>query len=194
MVVIVALLLVGVSMALKPIQDANVEIDRQSQVLASLNIRGLENSAVQAQYAKTVKEVKKLSETDSLFVCDVNGEQKYVIPVKGRGLWGGLWGYVAVNADGETVYGSYFSHESETAGLGALIAEQKFQDLFQGKQIFADTLKTDVALTVVKNGKVENPAYQVDGITGSTLTSNGVANMLHDGLKPYVEFLKTLKP
>ena len=196
MVVIVALLLVGVSLALKSRQDANVEIDRQSQVLASLNIRNLEKDAVQKTYTDAVKEEKEIDfkgEKYSLFVCEVEGATKYVIPVKGRGLWGGLWGYIAVNADGETVFGTYFSHEGETAGLGALIAEQKFQDSFKGKQLFADTLCQDIALTVVKNGKVEKPDYQVDGITGSTLTSNGVANMLHDGLQPYVEFFNTLK-
>ena len=196
MVIIVAFLLAGVSLLLKDKQDANVEIDRQSQVLASLRKRNLDKSEVTAEYSRIVKEVKKLESGDTLFVCQLDSATtKYVVPVKGRGLWGGLWGYVAVNADGQSVYGAYFSHESETAGLGALIAETKFQELFNDKQLFADTTSTDIALTAVKNGKVEpdSAAYQVDGITGATLTTNGVADMLKKGLQPYAKFFRSLK-
>lgn len=194
MVVIVAFLLAGVSILLKDKQDANVEIDRQSQVLASLRLRGMEKSEITPAYERVVKEVKKLESGDSLFVCQLDSATtKYVVPVKGRGLWGGLWGYVAVNADGQSVYGAYFSHESETAGLGALIAETKFQELFNDKQLFADTTGTEIALSAVKNGKVEHPEYEVDGITGATLTTNGVAAMIQDGLKPYAAFFRSLK-
>lgn len=194
MVIIVAFLLAGVSILLKDKQDANVEIDRQSQVLASLRMRGMEKSEITPAYERVVKEEKKIDAEHSLFVCQLDSATtKYVVPVKGRGLWGGLWGYVAVNADGQSVYGAYFSHESETAGLGALIAETKFQELFNDKQLFADTTGTDIALSAVKNGKVEHAEYQVDGITGATLTTNGVDAMLHDGLQPYAEFFRSLK-
>lgn len=193
MVIIVAFLLAGVSLLLKSKQDANVEIDRQSQVLASLRLRGMEKSVISETYENIVKEEKQIDAEHSLFVCQIDSTTtKYVVPVKGRGLWGGLWGYVAINADGQSVYGAYFSHESETAGLGALIAETKFQELFNDKQLFADSTATDIALTVVKNGKVEQPAYQVDGITGATLTSNGVAAMIQEGLAPYAAFFRSL--
>lgn len=193
MVVIVAFLLAGVSLLLKERQESNVEIDRQSQVLASLNIRGLEKNAVTEQYKSIVCEGKLSGSELPLYTCNLpDSTTKYVVPLKGRGLWGGLWGYIAVNADGQSVYGAYISHEGETAGLGALIAETKFHDLFNGKQLFADSLSTDIALTVVKNGKVENPACQVDGITGATLTSNGVAAMLQEGLAPYATFFRSL--
>lgn len=194
MVIIVAFLLAGVSILLKQKQDANVEIDRQSQVLASLRMRGMDKSDVTPAYEKIVEEGTLPGSDLPLFTCHLDSTNvKYVVPVKGRGLWGGLWGYVAVNADGQSVYGAYFSHESETAGLGALIAETKFQDLFNDKQLFADTTGTDIALTAVKNGKVEHAEYQVDGITGATLTTNGVDAMLHDGLQPYAEFFRSLK-
>lgn len=217
MVVVVAFLLAFVSSALRDTQEKNVELDKKKQILASLNIRGIDNEQVEAKYAEVVeadmiikadgsivndgkdkdKAAFKLANNDistaqlPIYRCRVNGELKYVIPMTGRGLWGGLWGDISVNSDMNTIYGSYFSHESETAGLGALIAEQKFQDLFQGKTIFAAGDSANVALTVVKNGKVETgkEAYQVDGITGATLTSNGVADMLRDGLGQYVTFL-----
>ena len=71
----------------------------------------------------------------------------------GRGLWGGLGGYIAVNADLRTIFGAYISHESETAGLGALIAEEKFQDQFKGKQIFAPNDSQQVALSCCEKRK-----------------------------------------
>ena len=113
--------------------------------------------------------------------------------MSGRGLWGGLWGYMAINDDCSTVYGAYFSHESETAGLGSPIAEQKFQDQFKDKQIFADTAATQVALTIVKKGQVKNPEYEVDGLTGATLTTKGAAAMVTDGLQQYISFFNANK-
>lgn len=74
-------------------------------------------------YEKEAKEHQRLH----VFVCDVDGQTKYVFPVYGAGLWGGIWGYVALNEDKDTVYGVYFSHASETPGLGAEIATEHFQ-------------------------------------------------------------------
>lgn len=222
MVIIVAFLLAFVSSSLKPTQDQNVALDKKKQILAALNIRGLEGAQqIEDEYNKVVEAdmiikadgtiVKdgKGKENDGfkvankdlspenlpVYLCKVNNEVKYVVPMTGRGLWGGLWGYMAVNADLQTIYGTYISHESETAGLGALIAEEKFQDLFKGKHIYADSASHEVALTVVKNGKVEpdKENYQVDGITGATLTSVGVANMVTEGLQQYVGYFNSLK-
>ena len=95
-------------------------------------------------------------------------------------------GICALNSDKDTVYGVYFSHASETPGLGAEIAGQHFQDEFLGKKTMENG---EVALGVVKNGKVEKPDYQVDGISGGTITSVGVDAMLKDCLKHYKSFL-----
>lgn len=221
MVIIVAFLLAFVSSALKPTQDQNVALDKKKQILAALNIRGLASAEeIEAQYAEHViadkivnadgtvveagdkkdqngfkVENKDISaEKLPVYFCQVDSQMKYVVPMTGRGLWGGLWGYVAVNADLKTVYGAYFSHESETAGLGDLIAEQKFQDQFKGKHLFADDKGDKVALTVVKQGKVEpgKENYQVDGVTGATLTSVGVADMVNKGLQMYVPFFTVI--
>lgn len=95
-------------------------------------------------------------------------------------------GYVALNSDKDTVYGVYFSHASETPGLGAEIASTHFQGEFPGKKTLENG---EVALGVVKNGKVEKPDYQVDGISGGTITSVGVDAMLKACLSSYKNFL-----
>ena len=95
-----------------------------------------------------------------------------------------------MNADGKTVYGAYFNHDSETAGLGAEIKAEYFQEQFKGKTL--EDAEGNPALTVVKNGKVENPDTQADGISGATLTGNGVAAMLAEGLKLYQPYLHKL--
>ena len=133
-------------------------------------------------YEKEAKENHRLH----VFVAEVDGETKYVFPVYGAGLWGAIWGYVALNSDKDTVYGVYFSHASETPGLGAEIATPQFQGEFPGKKTLENG---EIALGVVKNGKVEKPDYQVDGISGGTITSVGVDAMLKTCLNSYKNFL-----
>lgn len=213
-VIVVAFLLAFVSSALKAPSEANVRIDKKKQILASLNIRGVENSRVEAEYSRVVvadeivnAQGKVLNEgkgkdrdgfavdrkdmtADNLpvFVCNVNGETKYVLPLVGKGLWGSIWGYLALNDDCRTVYGAYFSHQSETAGLGSLITEEKFQNEFKGKKITDDA--GNVVIDVVKYGKVQNPTTQCDGISGATLTTNGVRDMIHEYLGMYKAYLE----
>ncbi len=186
MVVIVAFLLAFVASALKPTQDANVERDRKNQILTSLNITGLTGTGIDNKYKETITETLQEAGGE-VFVANVNGAVKYVLPVKGRGLWGGLWGYISIDEDKQHVYGTYFDHESETAGLGARIKERWFQEQFNGKPIFTDNPQK-VALTVVKEGQ-SKAETEIDGVTGATLTSKGVAGMVTDGLQAYIEFL-----
>lgn len=150
-VVVVAFLLAFISSYLKPAQDVNVALDKKKQILAALNIRGLSDNEVAEQYKSIVesddvinsdnqiltKGTKggeqagfKLNSADfkagrlALYVCKINNETKYVIPVYGMGLWGPISGYIAIDYDKNTVFGAYFTHESETAGLGAEIKER----------------------------------------------------------------------
>ncbi len=215
-VVVVAFLMAFVFQALKPAQDANVALDKKKQILAALNIRDLTDEQAAAEYAKDITADKiidatgktvskgseggeesgfKLNSADykagklALFVCKVNGETKYVMPVYGMGLWGPIWGYIAVNADKTTVFGAYFNHESETAGLGAEIKDNAaWQEQFKGKKIFKNG-SDNVALSVLKKSDVKDPTTQCDGVTGATLTSNGVSAMLKDCLSKYKTFL-----
>ncbi len=219
-VTVVAFLLAFVSKILEPQSLANVRIDKKSQILASLNLRDVGKADVEKTYAEVVEadkvidkegnvvkdgaskdadgftvEDKDISDANlPLYVCKVNGETKYVIPVTGKGLWDAIWGYVALNADKNTVYGAYFSHKGETAGLGAVITEyDKFQKQFEGKKLMnADG--SAVALGVAKKGKAVNglpDESRCDAVTGATLTSDGVNNMLHDCISRYMTFLNT---
>ena len=178
LVVIVAFLLAFVYQALKPMQDANVALDMKKQILYSLNIRDLDGAEAEAKYAEVVKEEKDV-DGQKLYECQIDGKNILVASLKGMGLWGGISGYVAIDPEGK-VFGAYFNHESETAGLGAEIKDsQEWQEKFIGKKIYGED--GNVVLSIVK--KVEDPATQVDVVTGATLTSNGVDAMLKDGLK-----------
>jgi len=186
-VVIVAFLLAFVSQSLKPMQDKNVELDTKKQILSALNIRDIDGQEAEDTYARVVKATEKCGDKE-YYVCDIDGAAKYVFPLKGMGLWGPISGYIAVNDDKNTVYGAYFNHDSETAGLGAEIKDSRaWQEKFQGKKIFKEG-SDDVALSVEK--KIDDPETQVDVVTGATLTSNGVTDMLHKGLKEFKEVLK----
>lgn len=209
MVIVVAFLLAFVNSSLREKQDENVRMDTKKQILAALHVNDVQN--VSEEYAKYVKADMLMGEEGKLekeipdsefatsyekevkehsrlhvFVCEVEGETKYVIPVYGTGLWGAIWGYVALNADKDSVYGVYFSHASETPGLGAEIATEPFMNKFVGKKVLE---QSNIALGVVKNGKVEKADYQVDGISGGTITSEGVNAMLKNCLGNYVQFL-----
>ena len=186
MVVIVAFLLAFVNSSLRDLQGKNVELDTKKQILSSLGITEVKDA--DAEFSKVVKSDMIVAEDGSLkeydgkfvtayekefkengrahvFVCEIDGKTKYVVPVYGAGLWGAIWGYVALDEDKNTIFGTYFSHASETPGL--------------------------VALSVVKNGKVANPEFEVDGISGGTITSNGVDAMLKNCMGQYTKFLTT---
>ena len=199
LVIAVAFVLAYFSQALKPIQDKNVALDKKKQIIAALNIRDVNDNQVEEYYNKLVEADEIINEKNevlsagkpggendgfklnggdfkagklALFVCNVDGQKKYVMPVYGMGLWGGISGYIAINA-----------------GLGAEIKDnQKWQQQFCGKHLFADGNQDAVALSVCK--KVDNPATQVDGVSGATLTCDGVTRMIHEGLGKYLVFLK----
>lgn len=216
-VIIVAFLLAFVSKVLEPQSLANERIDKKKQILAALNIRGVDNANVEEEYAKYVMADAILSidgsvknegkdkdqagflvqtkditdENLPLYICSVNGETKYVIPLSGKGLWGAIWGYIALNADKNTVYGAYFSHQSETAGLGSRITEEAFQNEFKEKKIREEN-SSNIKLTVAKFGKVSNKTFECDGISGATLTMNGMTAMFRDCLAKYMSFLTAI--
>ncbi|MCF0211098.1 MAG: NADH:ubiquinone reductase (Na(+)-transporting) subunit C [Bacteroidales bacterium] len=127
-----------------------------------------------------------------IFVCEKdNGEKVYVVPVRGVGLWGAIWGYVALKSDANTVESVVFDHEGETPGLGSNIKDDpNFRNKFVGKTIFEGNEFVSVA--VEKRVGTDNP-HKVDALTGATLTSNGVSDMLQNGLKFYVSYFNNLK-
>ena len=190
LVVIVAFLLAFVYQALKPMQDRNVELDTQKQILYSLNIRNLDGQEAQNKFYTVVKQVFPY-EGRNYYKCEVDGKDIVVVELKGMGLWGGIGGFIAIERPANTVYGAYFNQESETAGLGAEIKDsQAWQEKFIGKKVYKDGIK-DVALSVVK--KVEDPETQVDCVTGATLTSNGVNDMIKACLEYFPEEVKLVE-
>ena len=215
-VVIVAFLLAGVSSLLSPKQQDNIRLDKKKQILASLNERNLADAA--AKYDELIKadyvvnaqgavvaqeggfEVKNEdvnADNLPLYVAKVNGATKYIIPMTGNGLWGGIWGYIALNDDCNTIYGVYFSHASETPGLGAEIAGDKFQNRFTKdkdgnaivKKVYDEAGK--VALAVEKGKGDAGADYHIDAVSGATITCNGLQVMLETKLAPYYNYLQS---
>ncbi len=119
------------------------------------------------------------------------GSKKYVVPVRGKGLWGPIWGYMALEDDLNTIYGAIFDHQGETPGLGAEINTDWFEEPFVGKTLF-DEAGEFVSIEVVKGGADPSSPHQVDAISGGTITSKGLEDMLKDCLTGYVAHFKTL--
>ena len=215
LVVVVAAALAITNGALKERQAKNVEIDKMQQILKSLNVEATSQDA-DAVYRKTIiqsylinnkgevidtssfstfnkeisKEVGKPASERALPVFEalIKGETKFVFPVYGAGLWGPIWGYIALNADKNTIFSVSFSHQGETPGLGAEISTDKFQHQFVGKHLFINGLFKSIAV-LKPSDKIEN-SDRVDGISGGTITSHGVNNMLQNSLSAYESFLK----
>ena len=124
-----------------------------------------------------------------LYVANKDGQTYYIVPLRGKGLWGPVWGFVSLESDGNTVVGANFGHKSETPGLGAEITTPMFTDQFPGKKISEAGMFQSIS--VVKKG-TSNGDYAVDGISGGTITSNGVNDMLSDCLEPYAEYFKNI--
>lgn len=118
-----------------------------------------------------------------LFRYQKDGAEGYVVPLHGAGLWGAIWGYVALDEDFTTVLGVAFDHKSETPGLGAKITTPEFQRQFVGKKI-KNSEGEFVSVQVLKNAD-KSSDNEVDAISGATITSSGVSAMLKDCLEPY---------
>ncbi len=114
-----------------------------------------------------------------------------MVPVRGKGLWGPIWGYMALESDLNTISGAVFDHKGETPGLGAEINTDWFQEPFTGKTIFDESGKF-VSITVVKGGADPSDPHGVDGISGGTITSKGLEEMLADCLAGYVNHFQEI--
>lgn len=187
MVVIVAVLLAVVSQALAPKQQANILLDKQKQILGALKVDYSAGNPAEI-YMVLVNDTLTYGDKE-VYVADLNGETKYILPLSGKGLWGGIGGYLALDEDKNTIYGVNFNHESETPGLGAKIVEMPFREQFEGKHI-RNAEGAVVSVAVLKAGKHADGQEQVDAISGATITSSGVSTMLHEELvNNYQEFL-----
>ncbi len=211
LVVVVAALLAIVALSLQPAQNRNIENEKRQNILRSVNISSTpedskalfdkyivkqfivnskgEEIAGDAFTVDLAKQSKKTCEEKLLpvFVANIDGATKYILPIYGNGLWGPLWGYISLNEDKNTVYGTVFDHKSETPGLGAEITTPQFQTQFEGKMIFDNSQLVSI---LVKKGGGATGAHEVDGISGGTITSKGVETMIKNYLTCYESFLK----
>ncbi len=182
---------------------AEYTISRDGEVMSLYENGKFEKGDVRAFDIDLKAEQRKLADLESgksnvepvfpLFECVKNDQHYYIIPLLGKGLWGPIWGNIALEDDYRTVYGVTFGHKGETPGLGAEIAYAPFQDQFEGKTIF-DKDYNFTSIEVVKGGVSQLPEskqiHGVDAVSGGTITSNGVTDMLHDCLINYVSYFK----
>jgi Na+-transporting NADH:ubiquinone oxidoreductase subunit C len=216
MVVVVGLLLSAAAISLKPMQDRNIEQEKMQDILSTigfskddtpreeaaelfpqfvkeqivLDVKGNEVDG-EAFKVDLAKEVKKARDEQNwpLYIAEKEEATYYVIPLRGKGLWGPIWGYISLESDINTVYGASFDHKTETPGLGAEINKGFFQDQFIGKKIMKDG--SFVSIAVVKSGA--SGMYEVDGISGGTITSVGVDNMLQECISFYMPYFEKLE-
>jgi Na+-transporting NADH:ubiquinone oxidoreductase subunit C len=215
MVILVAVLLSAASLGLKSKQENNVKQEKMQSILSSVGVEVDRSGAEEAyntviEKVLTIKGGKVVSEDREtgfsidmataikssnmdrevpLYVANKDGQTFYIVPLRGKGLWGPVWGFVSLESDGNTVVGANFGHKSETPGLGAEITTPMFTDQFPGKKISEAGMFQSIS--VVKKG-TSNGDYAVDGISGGTITSNGVNDMLADCLAPYAEYFKNI--
>ena len=200
MVVIVAVLLAVAALALKPRQDANDLNEKKRNILASLSAEGesydefIDAYVVDKQGNRVDGDVfALLNDLPGAFAAGKfpifeSKDGRVVIPVTGMGLWGPVWGYVALEKDMNTIAGIIMAHKGETPGLGDEIATAKYQAKFVGKTIFEGNKFVSVTL---RKGGAKDPAHEVDAITGGTKTSDGVSAMLYNSLKNYLPLLES---
>lgn len=135
--------------------------------------------------------INKIKETRELpvYLCKKDNQTYYVFPLRGKGLWGPIWGYISLKDDLNTVYGAVFDHKGETPGLGAEISQSWFETNFNGKKLFTEAYEFS-SVKVVKGGADKSNPYEVDAISGGTITSKGLEKMIYDCMIDYVEFVE----
>lgn len=212
LVVVVGALLASVSMGLKDLQNKNKDDKKRMDILGAFGVKSTRDNAAEL-YSKHVKNAvivkgKDMSTAKAfdvdiqkefrdkniaadarnfpLYTCENKGETFYVIPMVGKGLWGPIWGYVALKSDKTTIFGAKFDHKGETPGLGAEIKTEGYQKQYKGELASG-------AITVVKDGSGAGINGKVDAITGGTITSKGVEEMVDRTLKVYSDYFKTQK-
>jgi len=218
MVIIVAIALTIVAVLLKPKQEYNQRVEKMQNILISVHIESTTKNAEEL-YKKYITQTlvvnskgdviegvnafdvemhlenKKKSEDKNLpiLICTTdNSEKYYIVPVRGKGLWGPIWGYVSFQEDLNTIVGTRFGHKGETPGLGAEINTPPFQNQFINKTIMNEKGEF-VSVMVVKGGAPDTDKHGVDAISGGTITSKGLEAMVHDCVKEYTVYFSKIR-
>lgn len=221
MVLVVASSLAFTASSLKDLQNANVRKEKMQNILATIGIQtdrekaeslykkyitaelsltqaGTIDQEVDAFEIKLNNELKKPASEQRfpLYEANVEGEIFYIVPLRGAGLWNAIWGYIALEEDKNTIKGAVFDHTGETAGLGAEITQQWFQDRFLGEKVFdADGNLVGINVSKTNNDPkdLDKDDHEVDAISGATITGDGVTDMILERLTHYLPYLKVEK-
>lgn len=182
LVAVAAVVLTVVAVSLKPLQDRNREIEQKQMLLRSI---GIESTVSNAESLYTAN-ITEQTFADSLTYYTFN--KGCIVPFRGTGLWGPIWGYIAFDKQCNIV-GAVFDHKGETPGLGGEISTPKFAKQFIGKSIVEQGTLTPI---VLKKHANHNSLHEVDAISGGTMTSNGMTKMLANGMDQYRGLFETL--
>lgn len=217
LVLVVSVMLVTVFSITKEKIDLNQKLEKMQNILAATNII-VDRENAESAYNETIVDAFALTETGEVklkgdkdaifnidlanelskpegeklfpvFVANKNDSTFYILGMRGKGLWDAIWGYVSLNSDMKTVYSASFDHKGETAGLGAEIKESWFTQKFTNKKIVNENGEF-VSVSVIKKGTAPASEYNVDGISGGTLTSDGLSAMLKMFFSAFYEYSK----
>ena len=221
MIVGIASILAYTSQTLKPMQDENVKNEKMQNILSTVGIN-VSREEAEKSYKKYIveelalkidgsineninpfsdlnlaKELKKDYEDQHfpLYVAEINSEKYYIIELRGTGLWDAIWGYISLKSDFNTVNGVSFDHKGETAGLGAEITKDWFKESFKDEKIFNSNGEL-VGITVLKGNNdpnnIDKDDHEVDAISGSTITGDGVTDMIYERVSNYLPYLSLI--
>ena len=221
MVIGIASILAFTSQTLKPMQKENVKNEKMQNILSTIGINvsreeaeGLYSKYIKEELALKIdgsvnkslnpfseinlaKEIKKdyKNQHFPLYVAEVESEKYYIIELRGVGLWDAIWGYISLKSDFNTINGVSFDHKGETAGLGAEITKDWFKESFVDEKVFSNNGEL-VGITVLKGNNdpknLDKNDHEVDAISGSTITGDGVTNMIKERLNNYLPYLEKL--
>lgn len=218
MVIVVGAILASLAFGLKPLQKAHEADKKRMDIIGAIgvesersNVNDIFTDYVNGYYlldnngkvtSTDQKEVfavdikkqhrnTELTEADKKFPLytakTADGKEVFIVPMVGKGLWGPIWGYVAMEKDMKTIFGAKFDHKTETPGLGAEIKTDFFQKNWAGQELdVADNAK--MMFEVTKGAGSSMGKHQVDGITGGTITSKGVQEMVNRTMMVYRKY------
>jgi Na+-transporting NADH:ubiquinone oxidoreductase subunit C len=219
MVLVVASALAFTASSLKDLQASHVRKEKMQNILATIGVETdreqaetLYNQYITGELSLTSggdldqevnafeinlnNELKKPVDEQRfpLYEASVEGKKYYIVPLRGAGLWNAIWGYIALEEDKNTIKGAVFDHLGETAGLGAEITQEWFQNRFLGEKVF-DKDGNLVGINVSKTNNdpkdLDKDDHEVDAISGATITGDGVTNMILERMNHYLPYLKT---
>jgi Na+-transporting NADH:ubiquinone oxidoreductase subunit C len=216
MVIVVGTVLAFAATSLQPRQYENARQEKMQNILATVGIQ-TDRAGAEALYRQHIveevvldskgdvredveafdvdlaKELKResLDQNFPLYIAEVDGEKYYILPLRGSGLWNAIFGYISLKDDVNTVKGVVFDHLGETPGLGAEITKEWFRERFTDEKIF-DGSGNLVGISVVKgNPSTSKDDNRVDAISGATITTDGVSDMISERLQHYLPYFES---